>query len=124
MLENITLIFACQLAGEIAITTLGLPIPGPVAGMLLLFIYLCVRGDVPAKLASVGDGLLGTLSLMFVPAGVGVMLHLGLFSSDWLAISIALVVSTLTAIAVTALLMVKLSGYQRPASQPLENQDD
>lgn len=109
MLENLTLIFVCQLAGEFFVTALGLPVPGPVAGMVLLFGYLLVRGEVSAPLAGVGDGLLASLSLLFVPAGVGVMLHLKLLEKDWIVVSVALVISTLCAIAVTAQLMVWLS---------------
>ena len=109
MLANLTLIFACQLGGEVGVAALGLPVPGPVAGMVLLFLYLSVRGEVPVALGSVSDGLLASLSLLFVPAGVGVMLHLRLLKEDWIAVSASLLVSTLCTIAVTALLMVRLS---------------
>ena len=108
MLTYLTLIFCCQLAGELAVTGLGLPLPGPVVGMALLFTGLLVRGAIPADLAKTADALLGNLSHCFVPAGVGVMLHAGLIGEDWLPISVALVASTLLAIAVTAQLMVWL----------------
>jgi holin-like protein len=108
VLHALTLILCCQLAGEMAVLALGLPIPGPVAGMALLFAGLLVSGRVPPDIAQVGDGLLGNLSLMFVPAGVGVMLHAPLMASEWLAISVSLVASTLATIAVTALVMRRL----------------
>lgn len=44
MLGYLTLIFCRQLAGEPAVTALGLPVPGPVAGMALLFAGLLVHG--------------------------------------------------------------------------------
>jgi holin-like protein len=43
--------------------------------------------------------------LLFVPAGVGVMLHFGRLGQEWLALVVALVVSTVITIAVTALVM-------------------
>ena len=109
MLAYLTLIFACQLAGELLSAALALPLPGPVVGMALLFAGLMLRGAIPDDLAVVGDGLVGNLSLMFVPAGVGVMLHADLIARDWMAIVIALCISTALAIAVTASVMARLA---------------
>lgn len=109
MLGYLTLIFSCQLAGELFVAATGLPVPGPVIGMSLLFTGLVIWGTLPGELATVADALLGSLSLLFVPAGVGVMLHLSLIGRDLLPISAALIVSTIMTIAVTALLMARLS---------------
>lgn len=109
MLEYFTLILLCQLAGEFSVGALGAPVPGPVAGMVLLFGYLVIKGSIPPKLADVASSLLNNLSLMFVPAGVGVMVHFKLLGSDALPISIALISSTLLTVAVTALIMSKLN---------------
>ncbi|MEL6505443.1 MAG: CidA/LrgA family protein [Pseudomonadota bacterium] len=109
MLNYLTLIFCCQLAGETLARSLGLPVPGPVVGMVLLFLFLAIKGHVPDDLGRVGDGLLKHLSLLFVPAGVGVMLHFRLIGDDWLPIALALVVSTVVTIIVTAWLMAKLN---------------
>lgn len=108
MLNAITLLLCCQLAGEFLVAYFGLPLPGPVAGMVFLFAILAIRGGVGEDLARTGEGLLSHLSLLFVPAGVGVTAHLALLERDWLPISVALIVSTLAAIAVTAGLMVLL----------------
>ena len=109
MLEYLTLILACQLIGEFAVSTANIPFPGPVAGMILLFLFLSVRGKVPEELGKVSAALLNNLSLMFVPAGVGVMVHFELLGTDALPLSIALVVSTLLTIAITALVMMLLN---------------
>jgi holin-like protein len=115
MANRIVLIFAvlltCQLAGEVLTRLLHLPVPGPVLGMVILFCALLVRGSVPADLGVVTGELLQNLSLLFVPAGVGVMLHAGLLAQNWLAISIALLVSAAITIAVTGLLMRWTSGW-------------
>ena len=112
MLEYLTLILACQLLGEFAVGSAGLPLPGPVAGMILLFVFLSIRGEIPEPLGKVAAGLLNNLSLLFVPAGVGVMVHFELLGTDALPLSAALVVSTLLTIAVTALVMKLLGGTQ------------
>lgn len=107
MLFFLTVILGCQLVGEVFVAATGLPVPGPVCGMALLFAGLLLRG-LPKGLAQVADALLNHLSLLFVPAGVGVMLHARLIGRDWLPISVALVVSTLVTIAVTAAAMAWL----------------
>lgn len=109
MLAFLTAIFCCQLLGELVTTATGLPVPGPVCGMAILFVGLVLRGSIPAELAAVGSGLLDNLSLLFIPAGVGVMLHARLLARDWLPLSIALVVSTCLTIAVTAMMMTWLT---------------
>jgi holin-like protein len=105
MLNALTLILCCQLVGELLVTATGLPIPGPVCGMLLMLAGLIVRGGIPDDIAAVADTLLGNLSLLFIPAGVGVMLHLQLIEAEIVPISVALIASTLLTIAVTALMM-------------------
>ena len=105
MLEYLTLILVCQLAGELVVTTIGAPLPGPVVGMVLLFVFLLLKGAVPEPLGQVSGALLHNLSLLFVPAGVGVMLHFGLLGNDWPAVSVALVLSTLLTVVVTAKVM-------------------
>lgn len=109
MIESLALILLCQLAGEVLARLTHLPVPGPVIGMGLLFAGLVVRGGPPAKLENTADGLLSHLSLLFVPAGVGIMLHLGLIMEQWLPILAALVVSTALTIGVTAWLMQRLT---------------
>lgn len=110
MLGALTLILVCQLAGEVLVGVTGLPVPGPVAGMLLLLAGLFARGRVDDGLATATTGLLSHLSLLFVPAGVGVMVHWDTLRSDWLALGLALVVSTLIGLAVTALVMQGMQG--------------
>lgn len=107
-LTFIALLLLCQLVGEVFVVWTGLPVPGPVVGMALLFVGLTARGGVPEGLGRVVDGLLSHLSLLFVPAGVGVMLHVAMLREEWLAISVSLVVSTVLTILVTGLLMTAL----------------
>ena len=119
MLNWFTLILVCQLAGELVVTGLGLPLPGPVVGMVFLFGILASIGRVPDDLSRTGDALLSNLSLLFVPAGVGIMAHFSLLRADWPALGTSLVASTLITIAVTALAMValkRLTGSLSPSA--------
>lgn len=118
MIESLAVLLLCQLAGEAVVGLTGLPVPGPVLGMVLLFAGLAVRGRVPAPLQAVSGTLLSSFSLLFVPAGVGIMLHVGRLEDAWLAIGAALLGSTAVAVAVTALAMLgleRLAGRRRRA---------
>ncbi|MGF1649731.1 MAG: CidA/LrgA family protein [Hyphomicrobiaceae bacterium] len=124
MLDGITIILLCQLAGELTVVGLALPLPGPVVGMVILLTILLVRGAIPEPIAKAGDGLLANLLLLFVPAGVGIMLHAPLLAQDWVALSASLIGSTLLTIAVTALLMQRLSRVPPSAATATPTEGD
>ena len=105
MLAGLTWLLVFQCLGEIFVRLLGLPVPEPVVGMLLLFVVLRARPAIPEVVDKAATGLLQHLSLLFVPAGVGVMLHFGRLADEWPAIVVALIVSTILAIGVTAVTM-------------------
>jgi putative effector of murein hydrolase LrgA (UPF0299 family) len=91
------------------------PIPGPVIGMGLMFGFLLLRDSriglprilpkplVDGTLETTARGLLMNLSLMFVPAGVGVVGRLDLLRAQGLKLAIVLVVSTALSLLVTVL---------------------
>ncbi len=105
MLGFLTLILACQLFGEFIVGIFAVPVPGPVLGMLFLFLFLVFKGEVPDDLQEISDDLLWSMSLLFVPAGVGVMLHFQLLEQAALPIGVALAVSTVLTIIVTGTVM-------------------
>lgn len=101
MLSALTILFLYQLVGEALVYLLHLPVPGPVIGMALLFFTLLWRG-LAAPLKETSHSMLQHLSLLFVPAGVGVMVHFNRIASEWLPITAALLVSTVLTLLVTA----------------------
>ncbi|MBU2965213.1 CidA/LrgA family protein [Amphritea sp. 2_MG-2023] len=105
MLVGFLMLLLFQLAGELIVVVLGMPVPGPVVGMVLLLMCLIAKGDVPESLRIPSEALLKHLALLFVPAGVGLMTHFSLLKADWLAILLALIVSTGLTIVVTALIL-------------------
>ena len=110
MIASLSLILLCQLAGEAFVRGLGLPMPGPVIGLIILLLVLLAR-DRFALLArgplqgdgveSASRGLLANLSLLFVPAGVGVVQKLDLIVDHGIAFLGVLVVSVLITLLVT-----------------------
>ena len=103
MIQALTLILLCQLAGEAVARGLGLPVPGPVLGLGLMLGLLAASDRIAAAVVPVGQGILRHLSLLFVPAGVGVVGHLDRLGPEAAWLMVAIVVSTVLAIAAGAL---------------------
>ena len=101
-LNGITLLLLYELAGESIVLLLRIPIPGPVVGMVLLFLTLLIRGHSAPALDTASSALLNHLPLLFVPAGVGMMVHFDRLAAEWLPIVVALLLSTLVTMAATA----------------------
>lgn len=97
-------LLSLQAAGELLSRGLGLPLPGPVVGLVLLMLALR-SARVRAPVAACADFLLAHLSLLFVPVAVGVMAYLPLLREHGLRLLLVLVVSTWAGIAVTALVL-------------------
>lgn len=112
LLAGFTWLLLFQCAGEAIARLADLPIPGPVLGMALLLCALLVRGRASESVTVCADGLAKHLSLLFVPAGTGVMLHVAQIEAEWLPIAVAIVVSTVLAIASAALTFQWLARRQ------------
>ena len=109
MLRALTILVLCQFIGEVVARALGIPLPGPVLGLVLLLGILVVRGGPGEELRSTSSGLLRHLSLLFVPAGVGIVTQLDAIERDWKAIVVAILVSTTLGLGVTGWIMQRLS---------------
>ncbi len=108
MIYAITALFAFQLLGEILVQTLSLPLPGPLAGMLLLTAALLIRGGVPSSLESTASVMLQNLMLLFIPAVTGVMLYFDRVAEEWQPFLIATLGGTIITMVVTALVLNRL----------------
>jgi holin-like protein len=95
--------------GELGSHFLLPSLPGPVIGLLLLLGFLLFKGKVNPSLEFVSVGFSQNLGLLFVPAAVGVVLFLPQLKNHWLAITVALFLSVIAAIAVTALVLRVMS---------------
>jgi holin-like protein len=104
-INGITLLLIYQLIGETTVLLLDIPVPGPVVGMLLLFATLLLRGEGGESLQTTASLLLNNLSLLFVPAGVGMLVHLDLIAAQWLPILLTLILSTLITLSASAAIM-------------------
>lgn len=117
MIHGLTLLFLMQLLGEGLVFWLGLPMPGPLLGMLLLALWLVWRGAVPEGLRQASGGLLQHLMLLFIPAVTGVMMHFGRVAHEWLPFLAACLGGAAVTLLVTAYTfrwMLRRSGGESP----------
>ena len=115
MILNIAIILVAQLVGEVLARLLALPIPGPVIGMALLLAGFMASPKLAERILPTSQGILAHLSLLFVPAGVGVISHVEVLGTSGLALMAALVGSTLLALiagALTFVALARLTGSQ------------
>jgi holin-like protein len=127
MIASLSLILLCQLAGEVTVRGLALPMPGPVIGMLLLLSLLLARDrfKMLARGPLQGDGvegasrgLLAHLSLLFIPAGVGVVQKLDLLAEHGVAILLVLAVSVVITLLVTVATFLIANRLMTRGSKP------
>ncbi len=128
MILALTLLLSCQLFGEVVARGLGIPVPGPVIGLALLVgmlaLFARLRPDAP-ELSTTSLGrtvavLLANLSLLFVPAGVGILRNAPAITSHGVGLIAALVGSTVLTLVVTALVFrgiaARIGGAESPSS--------
>jgi putative effector of murein hydrolase LrgA (UPF0299 family) len=106
MIEAGILLLLCQLAGESIVRAVDIPVPGPVLGAVIMLGFLALRRGVPASLGKTSQDLLANFSLLFIPAGVGIIVHIARLEAEAFALIAALIGSTALTIVVAALVFV------------------
>ena len=108
-MSAIFVLIVLQLIGETIVQMSGLPVPGAIIGLILLYAILVLRGEVPDEMSRTSGFLLQNLGVLFVPAGVGVIAYLPVIAAQWWIIVLVLLVSVSSTIAITGLVVVGLS---------------
>jgi holin-like protein len=116
VLTQLGLLMMFQFVGEVLVTSAGISFPGPLCGMLLLLLYLYLRGGPSDDLSHVGSKLIDNLGLLFVPAGTAIVGYGALFANDGLAILAALIASTLLAVLVGGAIVAKWPVLRFPSA--------
>lgn len=117
MIRGLVQILLFQGLGEIIAKLLGLPVPGPVIGLILLLVFLLLRGRIDPDLDLVASGFAQHLGLLFIPAAVGVVMFAPQLASHGLAIAAILIISVGLAVAITASLLKWLTRKDRPPGE-------
>ena len=114
MLKSVFIILLYQLIGELFQKFFGLSIPGPVIGLVLLLLTLLLiqkrQRVVPIKedLFNSAEILLNYLPLLFIPVGVGVVMHLSLLEDNLASVIFVIILGNLSTLALTGYIMEKI----------------
>ena len=114
MLKSVFIILLYQLIGELFQKFFGLSIPGPVIGLVLLLLTLLLiqkRQRVVAikeDLFNSAEILLNYLPLLFIPVGVGAVMHLSLLEDNLASVVFVIILGTLSTLALTGYIMEKI----------------
>lgn len=112
LLRGLSWLVAFQLVGT-ALNVLFFPVlPGPIIGLVLLFIFFIVRGGVSEPLNEAAASLLRYLPLLLIPPAVGVMAHVASIKADLWAIIAALIISLMVSVVFAGWLMQVLINRQ------------
>jgi holin-like protein len=117
MLRAIFVIFFFQLLGETLKKFFEMRIPGPVIGLILLLMTLIFLkrfkmsavNNLKTDVINTSNYILSYLSLLFVPIGVGVVMHLSYLENNLFKVLIIVFISTILTIGLTAYLMEKIN---------------
>jgi holin-like protein len=119
MLRGFFVILLFQLIGEVIQKFFSLVIPGPVIGLIfLLFTLIYLRRVKVKKILNVKKDVMSTataitsyLSLLFVPIGVGVVMHISYLEKNLYQVLGVVVIGTMLTVGITAKLMEYLNLY-------------
>lgn len=80
---QLLIIFGFSFIGNVISTLFHLPIPGSIIGMVLLFLALQFKLLEFRHVDEAGSFLINNMTILFLPAGVGIMAKWNLISHFW-----------------------------------------
>ncbi|MDP4208499.1 MAG: CidA/LrgA family protein [Bacteroidota bacterium] len=108
MIRQCAIIFGCLFAGELLVYLTGIKIPSSIIGMLLLTALLYFKVVKLRHVKAMSDLFIQNLAFFFIPPGVAIMLYFDVIRSQFLAIALSSVVSTLLVLTVTGWVYQKM----------------
>jgi putative effector of murein hydrolase LrgA (UPF0299 family) len=118
VLKGVLALLGCQLVGEVVVRLFGLEVPGPVVGLLVFLLVLRLARPRPSSALVRGpELLLRHLQLLFVPAGVGIVVYGAELRRDAWPLAAGLWVSWLLGLAVTGAVVATLARLGRWGSR-------
>lgn len=112
MMRGLLVLLLFQCFGELLKIAAGTTLPGPVIGLLLLFVVLLIRGGVPASVEKAGGALIARLPLLLMTPSVGLFFLGERMHGQWPIVIVAVVLGTIFTLLCSALLMAKLIQWR------------
>ena len=119
MLRSLFIIFFYQLLGEAIQKIFEINIPGPVIGLILLLLSfisfskkLTQSKKIIKEISVTSNQIINYLSLLFVPIGVGVVMHIDYLGDNLFKIFSIIIIGTLVTLVFTAFVMEKIINLE------------
>ena len=103
-LVGVFILVALLYGATFVVRALALPLPAPILGLLVLTAFLVLRRGVPPIIEAGSRALIRIFPLLFVPPIVALLAHKALVLSAPLVLLLAVSVSTIIGLLVTAFL--------------------
>jgi holin-like protein len=119
MLRSLFIIFFYQLLGEAIQKIFEINIPGPVVGLILLLLSFIIFSKkltqskkIIKEISVTSNQIINYLSLLFVPIGVGVVMHIDYLGENLFKIFSIIIIGTLATLVFTAFVMEKIINLE------------
>ena len=103
LLRGIAFLLLLQWISTVIIDALGVPFPPSLLGILTAL--LCGKIIPPSSVEGVCNILISKMGMLFLPAGVSVILYADVLEAEWLPILTIIIVSSVTVLGSTAFLL-------------------
>ncbi|CAD5287346.1 Murein hydrolase transporter LrgA [Alteromonas sp. 38] len=103
-----TLVLGCYYLGMWLSSSTGLPLPGALTGLLILLAVLFIVPTAEPLVARAASPLLRHMSVLFVPAVLGVSAYWSEIAQNGWAIGIAIIITTCISLGISAKIAEKL----------------
>ena len=119
MLKSLFIIFFYQLLGEAIQKIFEINIPGPVIGLILLLSFILFSKNIKQskkiikEISLTSHQIISYLSLLFVPIGVGVVMHINYLGDNLFKIFSIIIIGTLATLVFTAFVMEKIINLEK-----------
>jgi holin-like protein len=120
MLKSLFIIFFYQLLGEAIQKIFEINIPGPVIGLILLLLSFIIFSKklthskkIIKEISVTSNQIINYLSLLFVPIGVGVVMHINYLGDNLFKIFSIIIIATLATLVFTAFVMEKIINLEK-----------
>lgn len=117
LLHGLAIILFLQWLSTAIISFLGIPFPPPLLGMLILTALLCTGIIKENYIEDICTALIDKMALLFLPAGVSMILYLDVIKAELLPISLTVILSSVIILCSTALVLEMLLRKKEKGGQ-------
>ena len=117
LLQGLAIILFLQWLSTEIIAFLGIPFPPPLLGMLILTVLLCTGVIKENYIEDICTALIDKMALLFLPAGVSMILYLDVIKAELLPISLTVILSSVIILCSTALVLEMLLRKKEKGGQ-------